>query len=990
MTTESSSEGGHRLESADEGREKTKGSPIKHTEIDFDEDKDWREQVRALLQESLGEKYKSRLSEISNRYINEDAVNDNLDDITSIEITEGGIIKFKGDDMDNPLTFDVKDGIEGALRERIMYSRDIAMRRYMRLRRDVAPRSQTGGLLDAQSADRRGGRAGRAGSAGETGGRRPGVTGGLLDSAAGTSDPDGRAAGRTGASSGPDSPGRRRLSPEEEAARSRMDKVLSSRKAQRERILGEAERMQDEEYDFYADISPTLRDDDPEVFQRHWQAMDYSEDIEELFTKKPKVEEGYTHNPFKEQGWTSEKLRQLMQDSSEGRLHFKEVSDAIYNDRSDDFEKQLKKQGVPDEIIDLLYDEDLTDSYKRLKKISTKLEGASKAELPDDDEEEYEEILPHLDKLNVVLQMLGDYVVFANRLVNLVGKLHYNPAQETADRELTYQELELDTRGQKLENPSNHVKLALAELFKSGVSSPREYESELSHIFSFTPGRRITFEDLNGRTATVDGEWFTTAQSPDAAYNLAFTEIVKQKQGPDGRWTETVDEAEAATHINTLLSWGIACYTVMPAHKSMKSILGEMQEAGILIKWTGDPKIDQQNLFKTLAINNLEELYRKGSPAADLVDKYRKMFVRVGSVVWQKNKFEKQRRLAEGMKEKGMQIEFKPEQADEIVARLREAGFDEVKLKTIRSALIGGAAIVLPTHGGGFDVHYEFDNGTIVDISGQFPEWESFSAGAAIGKRVEMSPSVSVTIHAGGGYSFAETAMGGGWMIGAGGGLTKKFEDVDFSVKAAGGLLTGPMIPTALVGVGLNWEKSNEKFRKTLDRKTIEEHLAEVDASSDKYATVKERPSRYPELSRILYKIENVPGLDEPSKKELFETAYGMFKEGIMEASLDETTKEWYERFLPTGAELGVIMFGPVPVPYVALEFQLWSRKLVYRIARGSEEEAEQFTDAQVRSKIAEQTGAVVEIKEKQLATSGELIFDPVSNQFKLKKAFEG
>ncbi|MFA6520953.1 MAG: hypothetical protein WCT53_01030 [Candidatus Gracilibacteria bacterium] len=943
---------------AKEELKKPEGSPEKDrpetTEIPFQKGIEWQVNVQQVIEKSLGDKYQERIGSVF-KYIDDGWVRDNAENIKSLELTKAGVLRFK-DGKKVLKEFYIADGLKDTIRERYEHSRDIADRRARREReRTVAPASRRdtiGRIMDTAEED---------------------VPGKKTKVKARMEREKTQAAREETILKKLEKP-KRKLSKEEAAAVEKLQVILSAKKAQRERILSTVETIKDEEYDFSANISPTIQDDDAEFFRKHWPSMDFSQEIDDLFVQKPKTKEGYQTNPFKELGWKSDTLRDLMQERSNERLYFQEVADAIFNDRTDEFIEGLKKKGVSEKVTDLLDDEDLVLCYRKFKQLELDTSRADASEIA------------------MVTQILGDYMVYAHRLVNLVSKLKYNPAKETQDRERTVREYERNPDGTEIDNSSNHVKSALDTVFIKGVDSPTEYTSELAELFG-TSDRPINFEDLNGRTATVEGKWFTIAQSPDAAYASAFTEIVQQKQNPDGTWVETVDEKDAVTHLNDLLKLGIAAYNALPADETLKEIVDNLnEENAIPTRWSGDPAIDLPAMYEALALTDLKELKKEGSDKELMISEYRKMFMQVGSVVFQKNKFNKQMASAgesdedAESKEKGVGLKFKPEQAEEIVAKLREAGIDETKLQKIKSSLIGGAAVVLPNYGGGFSLHYEFDQGTMIDITAMFPQWDGFAPGAAIGQKFQISEKVKVTIHAGGGV-----AAVGGWMAGVGGSISKEFDDIDGSVQVSAGLLGG-VIPMGSVGVAANWAKSNEKFRETLSKKVVEHHIAEVDATGKAYETVKENRSKYPALTRILNSIEATQGLDEASKKQLFETSYEMFKEGIQKEAIDDSTKTWYERFIPTGVGLGVAMVGPVPVPYAYLEFQLWSRNLVYRVATDVED-VEQVTDEQARRQILAARAlskGTTEFIDKKLATSGEVIFDPTTEQLKLKRAGEG
>ncbi|MBI4994319.1 hypothetical protein HZC21_01585, partial [Candidatus Peregrinibacteria bacterium] len=247
----------------------------------------------------------------------------------------------------------------------------------------------------------------------------------------------------------------------------------------------------------------------------------------------------------------------------------------------------------------------------------------------------------------------------------------------------------------------------------------------------------------------------------------------------------------------------------------------------------------------------------------------------------------------------------------------------------------------------------------------------------------------TISINATGGYSFAKNA-GGGWSLGGGGSIKKKFKPVDVSVVGGGGVLLGPMIPVGFTGLGLNWAKTQERYEETLTKKKVEAGITELEKSSDIFTEVKNNPSKYPAITRIYDQVDNIPNLDEASKRDMFKSAYEMFKTGIQGEAIDDSAKNWYEKFIPTGAGLGIVWVGPVPVPYAYLEFNLWSRHLVYRIAT-SVERAEQISEAQATEKIlANYNKANTKVETKTLATTGELTIDPKTGRLVLKSVKGG
>ncbi|MBI4995072.1 hypothetical protein HZC21_05555, partial [Candidatus Peregrinibacteria bacterium] len=684
------------------------------------------------------------------------------------------------------------------------------------------------------------------------------------------------------------------IDPLEEDAQRRHRETMAAGREKRESILRSVEQMEKEKYEVEANVSPTIQNDDPKTFEKHWPFMDYSKDIDDLFQHDADTDEGYQINPFFRQKWNREKLLKLIQESDHAKLYFSEVADEIYTNRFEKFKQELKEKGMPDEILGML-NENLLESYKKFSKIYADIKDITPETLKDLPDK-YRNIFKFRPQIKETVQILGDYIAYANKLVNLVDQLRYNPGAETATRDATMKEYD-----PALKQPSDKVKRALHALFLDGVDSPREYTSELKHIFSSdNSGRPITFQDLNGRTATLKtDEWLD--QSPETAYKLALEQIGDPEKNEDGKWVERITEDDAKNHLNTLLQLGIAAYTAGPKKRGIKEVMDGLTKAGVELspgtpfRFSGDLRADTRNLFTVLSLKNLNDLYAKNSEKAKLISQERTKFIRLGSVVYQKNRFHEQERKEfereRQAAEKAAGIKLSPADADSICAELRKSGrFNEEQLAKLKGALIGGAVVVLPGHGGAFNIHYEFDNGVTIDLTGAFPEWESVAAGATVGKKFDVSNDITISINATAGYSFAKNA-GGGWSLGGGGSITKKFKPVDVSVVGGGGVLLGPMIPVGFTGLGLNWAKTQERYEKTLTKKEVQTGISELEKSSDIFTEVKNNPSKYPAITRIYDQIDNIPNLDEASKRDMFKSAYEMFKTGIQGEAIDDSAK---------------------------------------------------------------------------------------------------
>ncbi len=941
-------------------------------EADFDGSKEWNQQILKIIESAMGERYQHHMNAEILTYITTGkdykAFQEHMADITKMRL-DAGTLSFFDKEGKVIASFDIAQGMKEIIQIAKEHDCDICRRRSRRLRQYEFRNTSYADMLRQ-----------------------------IYD--------------------GTDASGRRRLnrpppplSPEEVAANARLQELFRGRKAGREMILATAENMDDEEYDILAHVSPTIQDDNQEEFESHWRSMDFSNEIDDLFNEDPNPAEGYQVNPFNlspEKKWNHEKLRELIQGSGfwnrNDRLYFKEIAEVIYTDDTalKDLKANLEKAGVPKVATDLLEGDDLQKDYKKLKKMSAELDDMKD---PKDVPEKYKNIWPHREKLKAIIQVLGDYIAYGTRLVNYVNQLRYNPAKEAEDRARLMTEFEIGPDGWIVNNPSNRVKESLHELFLYDVESPRTYSSEVFHWFglkawSFKPETPITFQDLNGQTATVKGEWFTEYQSPETAYKLAFEQIQKQKRNDDGTWTEVIEDQDAITHINDLIQLGISAYAAIPDHRSPKEIIDGLEKAGVEVSpgvplhFTGRLDTDLENLRTALSIRALGDLKKNSTEAQKLAAKERLQFVRLGSVIYQKNTFKNQEREQqerEREKQTLTIITLSAEEADVIVEQLRRTKkFNDERLAEIKQTLIGGVGVVLGERpGAGLFLKYELGDGWSIDFTAGGFKGGAF-VGAGVGKKFEVKEDIDVSVHAGPGYMFAGDL--GGPMIGAGVSVTKKFSAVNVSLETGVGVLfssaMGP-VPSIPIGVGLDWGKEKEKFQETVSKKQLEAKISEVDATGDPYEEVKRNPSKYPQLAKILYPIQSLD-IDEASKKDTFASAYELFKTGLRSEAIDESMPRWYERFIPTGAKLGVVLVGGIiPVPYVALEFNLWSRKLLYRVA-SPVSRAQEISEAQATEAILKHVQDVKNVESKTLRTTKEIVLDPKTGIPMLKAESSG
>lgn len=760
-------------------------------------------------------------------------------------------------------------------------------------------------------------------------------------------------------------------------------KFLADKIGSREKILSSAMEMEDSEYSITAQIDAMVQDADSESFEAMWRDLLYSDQVNDLLTDSPRGD--YKFNPFKSQKWNHETLRQLMQNGSQAEIDFREVAEKIYNDRYEDFKKNLALNHVPEEITDLLdketgwaigsQDDDLIRTYSRLNRLYCQIDAYGDIQsVPAN----LKSLYRNREHLKYTVQALGDYIAYATKLIRLINKMRYRPLPQTRDRAASAFEL-AEGKSEQIRG-RNRVVLALRELFITGVQEPREYTSEFSYLLSSNPGRRINFMDLNENVATVEpenGDWSTIFLSPKTAYLNAFE--ASESLDENGCYTESVDEKASIKHLNYLLQLGISAYNGISS-EGVKGIINNLQTAGV--RKTGDSAKDARNLYSALEVCDLFDL-TPSSPQKQLLCAERKKLIRAGSVVYHNMK---ERKGVEAAK-RAVSLKLTPKQAEEIVAILRDVKppkFTEAQLTKFKQQLIGGAIVALPKAGGVIDAHLVFGENQDVslDITGAFPGWESFAAGAAVGKRFVVSQGMSVSVSLGAGYNFSnpDMAVGGGFRI------TQKIGKVNAYFEAGAGGLVEAGLPVMFAGLGINRNKTLEKYQDKLTAAEAQNHVKELDAAGDRaFDSVKEDPSKYPELARILYRIQALE-VNEESQRKIFKACYEMFKEGLDKKAFDESDLKGWDRFVGFG---GGIALGPAFVaPYAYIEFKLWSRALVFRTTTG-EEKAEAAANAVITAQMKEKTECKeIGFSPETIKLKGELLRDANGNLM-LKDATE-
>lgn len=934
--------------------------PFKDAEVKYEPGKQWRVAASELLKKALDEKYHRRTNTIL-RDVEELKLGEHLANVSKIEVKDG-ILNFRNKDDKTVYSIDLRPGIKAVRKELYVHDCEICRRRASRSRRNASRHMTTGELRE------------------------------LLEHDAGPEedekqrDPSRTAAEKTTVSTKPEP------TAEERDFVWRTEKLNAQKKQDRADLLFYADSYDKEEIEIKKDVSPTIRTSSVAAFDADWPFVSGNHVIDDLFGNPANKAAGYVENPFhidQTHRWNHSTLVETIQIATSDKILFSEIAEKIYAKRYGEFKKRLAEQyGVPDAVIKLLDKEksafgkipilgilergeqpdELVKTYRKLKKIAETLAGAKEEK---DAPEQYRELWKHREKLGLTVNILGDYIAYSIQLINAIQALRRNAPAELAIQDLSIRELEKGRDGKSIDNQANRIKESLHELFTDDLDIPREYTSEIRQIFG-EAGRPINYQDLNGNALTLKGEYLTEFMSGDAAYLEAYKQIVDV--GGREKPVEGL-EARGVAHINQLLELGIATCGVMPGKNSIKTILDKLYAAGVplnpgeKISFSGHYAVDMRNLLRVLSIKNLVDLKKKGSPQKDLLCAERLRLIRLGAVIFRNNKAELQRQATEKSRERSVGLRFTEQQAEEIIAAMRKGvQVDEAKLSKLKSVLIGGGVAITP-RGGALGGHYEFENGTSIDVTAALPRgFDTFAAGASVGQKFEVTESVTVRVNAAAGRAFG---TGGGLGAGVGTGVLMKFDRVDWHVEGGVGAAAG--IPAAFIGAGLNWEKSQEKFERALSKKEIEAHVAELDAAEDPYEEVKSNPSKYAEMAMTLRQIEQISELDAASRKAMFLSAYELFKTGLQSEAITETTKAWYERFIPTGAGLGAAAVGGAPIPYAYLEFQLWSRNLVFRVA-GSEVQTSEVADADATQAILESMAArgkrAEKVEDQKLATT--------------------
>ncbi|PIQ77257.1 hypothetical protein COV82_05495 [Candidatus Peregrinibacteria bacterium CG11_big_fil_rev_8_21_14_0_20_46_8] len=736
-------------------------------------------------------------------------------------------------------------------------------------------------------------------------------------------------------------------------------------------------------------IDPMIRDEDAEVFDRRWNQLNHANELDALLREQPKTAgakayeggaKGYRENPFYEQRWNRETIRDLIQGSgfwnSNETLSFRDVSDAIYSSNFEAFKKS--HAWIPKPLMEWLDDNsgDLQKSLQKLTKIEREITAQKKAgKKPEEMPEEIRELAKHHYEIHQVLQILGDYFAYAQRMLNLVANLQYTDAHSAS-----YTDYENLLEPGRAKNPEDaKVRHALYTVFMEQVTAPEEYTSEIAElagVLGLRQEREIVFQDLNGRTASISPDWFTQRLSPAAAYKMAYE--VAEVQDPK-TFESKIDSGKATRFLNHLLQLGISGLRAATHDKSIKQMIERLNAVGSMageepLIYTGNAKADMDNLYAAVHLRDLDDLQASEDKTTRVENEIFSQLVQIGSVMYQHTHAERKRAALDRFDESGrhLTLALSPAGVERIAKDLEATRkFRKEDIEKFKQDLTVGVGAAIDTsgsfRGGALGVNYEFPSGTSIKIAALTSDFNEYGAGLGVGQKINVSKDVTVSVNFGG----AATASG----VGLGGslGATKKYEGMALTVAAGAGITPGG--PGLFLGGGLDWSRTQERVEEHITKREAETHIAEVDTSP--YETVKANPKRYPELYIIMHRINNIDGIDEPTKKYMFVQAYKQFKEGIRAEAADETTPVGIEKFIPQGAFFGISSSGP----FIALKFELYDRKLVFRIA-SDVDTARDYMEKSATQKILQrldEPGTVV--APEKIHLTGQLMRDPKSGE---------
>lgn len=951
-------------------------------EIKFDKQIGWDSNVRLLVEKAMGDridKYKTRIGPVIDLIMKRFSFAGKNPDsffaqIDHVELKQGSIA-FK-DSANNLLgvQVDVTDGFEDMINE--AYEEDCEIL-HRRTRRDIY--ESFGRLYGVEDVVRKFSApelpAAPATPSAGAGERAPTTAAAAGSPASGpaASAPAVPASGPTSRPSAapkfPRSPGLLHEIASGDAERRRLGEFFKNLSHKRAGILAAVMREDGGGHKVTARIDPLLLSYDADQFEKCWREFDYGDLIDDLIAREPHGD--YQFNPFRSLGWNHEMIRQLLQNGEvRGRISFREVVKRIYNDRIKDFKKNLKKDGVPEKITDLLdEDEDITQTYGKLQRLAR-----NPKDLPE-------------DKLKHTIQALGDYIGYATKFINLVNELRRVAPQKSADRSVTmYQKVaETDEKASQ----RNRTIEALTSLFRCGTQAPKVYESEWQHLWHPENEREMNFSDLHGNVYTVRGDWFSDNMAGETAYVNAF-EAAEEDNG-------TVNEQSAISNLNYLLQLGIAAYSnVRQSDEPMESIIARLGESGAQsggkrLNYSGNVEKDSKNLYAALEIRDLADVKKGGSYSKDLLCYERKRFIRIGAVINHRLKGRETEQTGAEALNKAIKLRLREKQADEIIAVLQSATpppFSKAQLKQLKSELIGGAMVIVNkgAPGLGLDYHLAFDNNVSIDITAASMDWQSGLVGVAVGYKLKTSEKSTISVNFGPGYQIAESNSWKNIALGGGVRATWDMGKIDAYFEAGGGATLGGA-PLIFAGLGVNRDKSQQRYEHNLEQLEINNNIQELDAAGDKaFGMVKANPEKYPEMDATMRRIDALDGLPLYAKSDIFMTCYEAQKEGMKKKAFDSTKKEGWDRFVGVGG--GIAIAGGAIMPYIYVECTMWSRNLVRRVGSSSEM-AETLADAKIQALLdaaEKKTGKKANLDNKEYNWDNEVIKDEHGN-FMLRRA---
>lgn len=769
-----------------------------------------------------------------------------------------------------------------------------------------------------------------------------------------------------------------------------------------------------------AELDPAMirdaTDENPNTFDESWRNFNNFAEMQQLLAVDYAKETGYRVNPFKVAEFSTDALKELIKDAAikDNALSFEEISQRVFSDRYDQFKAVLKQSGVTDECFDLVetdvgsdvdeiddpLDEDnLLQSYKKMLKISNRLENVrDQGEIKD---KEMRALYPYKDQIKNITEVLGDYCAAITTLINYLQNAKLN-AGEILDDE------------KNMMTDRSDIAKALQSIFleNNDKHALRRYDDELHEVLGIGENPpKAKFRDLNGNVAFVDGNWFNEKQSAETAYKLAY-EAAQPGLNAKGEIPE-LDEKLAVDYINRVLNLGIATIPVIKSTESIGKIINELSKAKVtvppdnkVIEFQNDSARNQQNLYAALEVHDIAELNEDRTSDANVAKfKARHLLMRIGAVVDQK---EQDQHMKEVMVEKKqVSLKLKPEEVKGLVESLKATKkFSEEELQQIEQRMLVGIMLVgntNPEHwynvinGIGVSAGFPIDLGhdVTMTIGGAITANNGYGLSAGVGKKFTVEKGTTITLSTGVGANLDgdKTVVGPqGQVI-----VTKELENCDLYVEAGANAGfdvhdSGKLYPGFSVAVGFNRTRAAiaDNYKAALETAYNDSAITKLDRlEKGRFEEVSKNPNKYPGLGDLALRLtQSVPPIAKEVQERVFEQAYAGFKEQIKTKSMQEAVDGVTFAGLKVGVSTTILTFPFPPfaqaaiVPSIGVEVNLWNRKLTY-ISSTPERKVERLAASEIQRQITEnlskQGKEVIQIDGPvvNLKSSGSIVYLP-------------